>query len=109
MIPLPSRRENNAIDEAGDDEIGRFVPNAAGPGHHELAQLVGKIDGGWIDREIAPLYSDNGAAWHPTRFAVGLRHVIDQTQKYRAPDRSAYVGCSDHDTKNPRHIHDRAP
>ena len=27
---------------------------------HELAQLAGKIDWGWIDGEIAPLYSDKG-------------------------------------------------
>ncbi len=27
---------------------------------HELAQLAGKIDWDWIDREIAPLYSDKG-------------------------------------------------
>ncbi|MFZ2079005.1 MAG: hypothetical protein WAV38_20610 [Xanthobacteraceae bacterium] len=26
---------------------------------HELVQLAAKIDWQWIDREIAPLYSDN--------------------------------------------------
>ena len=27
---------------------------------HELAQLAGRIDWEWIDREIAPLYSEPG-------------------------------------------------
>ncbi|MET4023040.1 hypothetical protein ABIC10_008181 [Bradyrhizobium sp. S3.2.12] len=27
---------------------------------HELFLLAGKIDWDWIDREIAPLYSDKG-------------------------------------------------
>ena len=39
---------------------------------HELAQLAGKIDWDWIDREIAPLYSDKGRPGIPTRFAIGL-------------------------------------
>jgi transposase, IS5 family len=26
---------------------------------HELVQLAGKVDWDWIDREIAPLYSEN--------------------------------------------------
>ena len=39
---------------------------------HELVQLVGKIDWGWIDREIAPLYSDKGRPGIETRFVIGL-------------------------------------
>src|SRR5271157_4865570 len=39
---------------------------------HELVQLAGKIDWDWIDREIAPLYSDKGRPGIPTRFAIGL-------------------------------------
>jgi IS5 family transposase len=39
---------------------------------HELAQLAGKIDWDWIDREIAPLYSDKGRSGIETRFAIGL-------------------------------------
>ena len=39
---------------------------------HELAQLAGKIDWGWIDGEIAPLYSDKGRPGIETRFAIGL-------------------------------------
>ena len=39
---------------------------------HELAQLAGKIDWDWIDREIAPLYSDKGRPGIETRFAIGL-------------------------------------
>jgi hypothetical protein len=39
---------------------------------HELVQLAGKIDWDWIDREIAPLYSDNGPPGIETRFIIGL-------------------------------------
>src|SRR5205809_1078320 len=39
---------------------------------HELVQLAGKIDWNWIDREIAPLYSDKGRPGIETRFIIGL-------------------------------------
>jgi len=39
---------------------------------HELVQLAGKIDWDFIDREIAPLYSDKGRPGIETRFAIGL-------------------------------------
>jgi IS5 family transposase len=39
---------------------------------HELAQLAAKVDWGFIDGEIAPLYSDKGRPGTPTRFAIGL-------------------------------------
>ena len=39
---------------------------------HELVQLAGKIDWGWLDGEIAPLYSDNGRPGIATRFVIGL-------------------------------------
>ena len=39
---------------------------------HELVQLAGKIDWGWIDEQIAPLYSDKGRPGIETRFVVGL-------------------------------------
>ena len=39
---------------------------------HELVQLGDKIDWDWIDRETAPLYSDNGRPGIETRFAIGL-------------------------------------
>jgi transposase, IS5 family len=39
---------------------------------HELVQLAGKIDWDWIDREIAPLYSDRGRPGIETRFVIGL-------------------------------------
>ncbi|XIA67456.1 IS5 family transposase [Bradyrhizobium sp. TZ2] len=39
---------------------------------HELVQLAGKIDWDWIDREIAPLYSENGRPGIETRFVIGL-------------------------------------
>jgi IS5 family transposase len=40
---------------------------------HELVQLGGKIDWDWLDREIAPLYSDKGRPGIETRFVFGLR------------------------------------
>jgi IS5 family transposase len=39
---------------------------------HELARLAGAIDWGWIDGEIAPLYSEKGRPGIETRFAIGL-------------------------------------
>ena len=39
---------------------------------HELVQLAAKIDWDFIDREIAPLYSDKGRPGIETRFVIGL-------------------------------------
>jgi len=39
---------------------------------HELALLAGKIDRGFIDGEIAPLYSDGGRPGIATQFVIGL-------------------------------------
>jgi IS5 family transposase len=39
---------------------------------HELVQLGGKVDWDWLDREIAPLYSDKGRPGIATRFVIGL-------------------------------------
>jgi IS5 family transposase len=39
---------------------------------HELVQLGGKIDWDFIDREIAPLYSEKGRPGIETRFVIGL-------------------------------------
>jgi transposase, IS5 family len=39
---------------------------------HELVALAGKIDWGWIDAEIASLYSDKGRPGIETRFVIGL-------------------------------------
>jgi len=39
---------------------------------HELVQLGGKIDWDWIDREIAPLYSEKGRPGIASRFVIGL-------------------------------------
>jgi transposase, IS5 family len=47
---------------------------------HELVQLAGKIDWDWIDREMAPLYSDKGRPGIETRSVIGLlllKHVYD--------------------------------
>jgi IS5 family transposase len=45
---------------------------------HELVQLAGKIDWEFIDREIAPLYSDSGQPGIATRFVIGLLARISQ-------------------------------
>jgi transposase, IS5 family len=39
---------------------------------HELVQLAEGIEWDWIDREIAPLYSDHGRPGIETRFVIGL-------------------------------------
>lgn len=39
---------------------------------HELVQLACKIDWGWIDGEVALLYSENGRPGIETRFMIGL-------------------------------------
>ncbi len=39
---------------------------------HELVQLAARIDWDWIDREVAPLYSENGRPGIATRFVIGL-------------------------------------
>ena len=39
---------------------------------NELVQLAARIDWDWIDREVAPLYSDNGRPGIETRFVIGL-------------------------------------
>src|SRR3974390_982281 len=46
---------------------------------HELVQLANKIDGEWLDGEIAPLYSDKGRPGIETRFVIGLlllKHIF---------------------------------
>src|SRR5207253_8841338 len=39
-------------------------------------QLAGKVDWDWLDREIAPLYSDNGRPGIKTRFVIALLNNI---------------------------------
>ena len=39
---------------------------------HELVQLAARIDWDWVDREVAPVYSDNGRPGIATRFVIGL-------------------------------------
>jgi hypothetical protein len=51
---------------------------------HELVQLAGKIDWEFIDREIAPLYSDKGRPGIETRFAIGLlllKHIYGMSDE----------------------------
>jgi hypothetical protein len=59
---------------------------------HELAQLAAKVDWGFIDGEIAPLYSDKGRPGIPTRFAIGLlllKQICGCPMKAYASDGSA--------------------
>lgn len=52
-----------------------------------LVQLAGKIDWDWIDREIAPLYSENGRSGIETRFMIGLlllKHIYGLSNEARA-------------------------
>jgi hypothetical protein len=44
----------------------------------ELVQLAAWIDWDRVDREVAPLYSDNGRAGIETRFVIGLLTGGDQ-------------------------------
>lgn len=47
---------------------------------HELVRLGREIAWGWIDEEIAPLFSDKGRPGLPSRFAVGLlllKHIYN--------------------------------
>lgn len=46
---------------------------------HELVQLAGRLDWDWLDREIAPLYSETGRPGIETRFVLGLlllKHIF---------------------------------
>lgn len=46
---------------------------------HELVQLAERIDWDWLDREIAPLYAENGRPGIETRFVIGLlllKHIF---------------------------------
>jgi transposase, IS5 family len=46
---------------------------------HELVQLAGKLDWGWLDDEIAGLYSDKGRPGIESRFVIGLfllKHIF---------------------------------
>ena len=47
---------------------------------HELVRLGREVAWGWIDEEIAPLFSDKGRPGLPSRFAVGLlllKHIYN--------------------------------
>jgi transposase, IS5 family len=56
----------------GEDDLFRARLEQIINMQHELVQLSGKIDWDWIDREIAPLYSDKGRPGIETRFVIGL-------------------------------------
>lgn len=60
----PKTTENGDLFRARLDQIINMK--------HELVQLADKIDWGWIDEQIAPLYSDKGRPGIETRFVVGL-------------------------------------
>src|SRR3954453_20061421 len=44
---------------------------------NELVQLAGKIDWDWINREVVPLFSENGPPGIETRFMIGLLLLKD--------------------------------
>jgi hypothetical protein len=98
---------NDATEEAEEDERRRSVPlfrarlDQIINLRHELVQLAGKIDWDFIDREIAPLYSDKGRPGIETRFSIGLlllKHIYGLSDegvcertlsaKYRASEKS---------------------
>src|ERR1700740_3663333 len=56
----------------GEDDLFRARLEQIINMKHELVQLAARIDWGWIDREVAPLYSDNGRPGIETRFVIGL-------------------------------------
>ena len=56
----------------GEDDLFRARLEQIINMQHELVQLSGKIDWDWIDREIAPLYSDKGRPAIETRFVHNM-------------------------------------
>src|ERR1700740_325174 len=56
----------------GEDDLFRARLDQITNMKHELAQLAGKIDWDWIDREIAPLDRDKGRPGIESRFVIGL-------------------------------------
>ena len=60
----PETREEGDLFRARLDQIINLK--------HELVQLGTKIDWDWIDREIAPLYSEKGRPGIESRFVIGL-------------------------------------
>jgi IS5 family transposase len=79
MILLPHRRrtmrpKKPETARSGDLFRGRLDQNINLK--HELAQLAGQIDWGFIDGEIAPLYSEKGRPGNPD--AVCNRAVAAQ-------------------------------
>ena len=60
----PTRTEDGDLFRARLDQIINLK--------HELVQLGAKIDWSWIDREIAPLYSEKGRPGIESRFVIGL-------------------------------------
>ena len=76
---------------------------------HELVQLAGKIVRNWIDREIAPLYSDKGRPGIETRFMIGLlmlKHIYglsdnDISVSFRANE-DACLESRGHNERKPK-------
>lgn len=58
--------------ETGDQDLFRSRLDQIINMKHEVVGLAGRIDWAWIDREIAPLYSENGRPGIETRFVIGL-------------------------------------
>lgn len=58
--------------ETGDQDLFRSRLDQIINMKHEVVGLAGRIDWAWIDREIAPLYSEKGRPGIETRFVIGL-------------------------------------
>ena len=55
---------------------------------HELVRLAEEIDWGWIDDELAGLFSDEGRPGTETRFMVGLlllKHIYGLSDAWGGP------------------------
>ena len=58
--------------ETGEQDLFRSRLDQIINMKHEVVGLAGRIDWAWIDREIAPLYSEKGRPGIETRFVIGL-------------------------------------
>ncbi len=63
----PKQRETSKSDDLFRSRLDQIINRK-----HELVRLAAEIDWDWIDREIAPLYSEQGRPAVPTRFMIGL-------------------------------------
>jgi hypothetical protein len=82
----PKQRETSKSDDLFRARLDQIIKPK-----HEPVRLEAKIDWTWIDREIAPLYSEHGRPAMPTRFMIGLLLLKSTPTPYRTK-RGASVG-----------------